>query len=70
MNSPVPAFVDPEAHSILVEICQKHDVPISLLRDLAERVAGYSGSGRANRAMGDVEDVLSPYVDEALVGGE
>lgn len=64
MRAPVPAFADPEAQAILSEICAKYDVSTDLLRDLADRVAGHTGSGRANGVMGDVEDVMSPWVDE------
>lgn len=64
MRARIPAFADPEAQAILQEICDKYKVPVELLRELAERVAGHTGAGRAHGVMGDVEDVISPYVDE------
>jgi hypothetical protein len=63
MKSSIPAFADPEAKAILAEICERHGVPVELLRELAERVAGHTGAGRAHGVMGDVEDVISPYLD-------
>lgn len=64
MRAAVPAFADPEAQAILADICAKYKVPVDLLRDLADRVAGHTGAARAHGVMGDVEDVISPYADE------
>ncbi len=69
MRAPVPAFADPEAQAILTEICAKYRVPVDLLRELADRVAGHTGAGRAHGVMGDVEDVISPYVDDPTAEG-
>lgn len=69
MKAPVPAFADTEAQAILTEICAARNIPVQLLHELAECVAGHSGSGRAHGVMADVEDIISPYVD-AETGGE
>ena len=63
MNAQTPnCFRDPEAVTILREVCQKHHVDEELLRELCGLTDEFAGSGRRHGITENVQGMIDEFL--------
>jgi hypothetical protein len=55
-------FRDPEAVAILREVCEKHDVDESLLRELCGLTDEFAGSGRRHGITENIQGMIDEFL--------
>jgi len=61
MNYP-PCFQDSEAKKEIERLCRENNIDILLLKDLCELLNEYSGMGRKEGVIQDIEDIIDRFI--------